>query len=132
MSFEFLAPDAAAIFEGVAPTLRSPIEWAHRDAGAELGELSGWSVVTGYGAARREATACRRTVGVADLAHLGKLELQGPVASVAAIVASHAGGAKLEARVATEVGPAMADADEDATHVEANEANSVLCHWTSA
>ena len=96
MSFEFLAPDAAAIFEGVAPTLRGPIEWAHRDAGAELGELSGWRVVTDYGAPRREATACRRTVGVADLSHLGKLELQGPVASVAAIVASQADGAKLE------------------------------------
>ena len=35
MSFEFLAPDAAPAFDGAEPALRSPIEWTHRDAGAQ-------------------------------------------------------------------------------------------------
>ncbi len=50
MSFEFLAPDAAQPFKGATPAMRSPIEWEHRDAGAQLGERAGWHVVSDYGA----------------------------------------------------------------------------------
>jgi glycine cleavage system aminomethyltransferase T len=95
MSFEFLAPDAATIAEGRRPEPRSPIEWAHRDAGARVRTRAGWRVVAGYGAARAEAAACNSSVGVADLSFLGKLELQGKPASVAALVAGLAGGAAL-------------------------------------
>jgi len=75
MSFEFLAPDAARAQDGEAPVARSPIEWVHRGAGARLAERAGWRVVAGYGAA--DGAACRDAVGVADLSHIGKLELQG-------------------------------------------------------
>ena len=55
MSFEFLAPDEVGPGAGGAPPpQRSPIEWAHLDAGARLGERAGWQVVIDYGAAERE------------------------------------------------------------------------------
>jgi glycine cleavage system aminomethyltransferase T len=94
MSFEFLAPDSATPFNGARPELRSPIESVHRERGAEFATRAGWRVVAGYG--DREAAACRGAVGVADLSFLGKLELQGAPADVAAIVAGLAGGAALE------------------------------------
>ncbi len=105
MSVEFLAPDAAEPFNGVMPALRSPIEWVHRDAGARLAERSGWRLVADYGDAAREVAACERSVGVADLSHLGKLELQGAAEVVSSIVASVAGGASLAlGRAATHEG----------------------------
>ena len=96
MTLEFLAPDSATPFNGARPELRSPIEWVHRERGAELADRGGWRVVTGYGATSRESAACRGAVGVADLSFIGKLELQGTPPDVAAIVASLAGGAVLE------------------------------------
>ena len=93
MTFEFLAPDAAEPFGGTAPALRSPIEWTHRDAAAELVERAGWRSVADYGDPDAEAAACERSVGVADLSHLGKLELQGPPAVISSIVAGLAGEA---------------------------------------
>lgn len=93
-TLEFLAADAASGEAG--PLARSPIEWAHRDAGAEFNERVGWRVVAGYGAAGKEAAACRTAVGVADRSCLGKLELQGNPATVASIVATLADGAALE------------------------------------
>lgn len=96
MTLEFLAPDAAEPFDGAAPATRSPIEWVHRDAGAELSERAGWRVVARYGDAVVEATACARAVGVADFSHLGKLELQAAPEAAARIVAGVAGGAALE------------------------------------
>ena len=58
-------------------------------------DRAGWRAVAGYGANGAEAAACRRSVGVADLSFLGKLELQGEPDDVAAIVAELAGGARL-------------------------------------
>ena len=95
MSFEFLAPDRPE-HDGLEATARSPIEWAHLEAGAQLGGLAGWNVVFDYGAPEREAAAIRDAVGVADLCALGKLELQGDAESTASIVARLAGGARLE------------------------------------
>ncbi len=97
MSFEFLAPDQVGpAAGGPPPPQRSPIEWAHLDAGARLGERAGWQVVTDYGEAEREQSACRTTVGVADLSCLGKFELQADQATIASIVSALAGGATLE------------------------------------
>jgi heterotetrameric sarcosine oxidase gamma subunit len=93
MSFEFLAPDAAH-GDGEAPAARSPIEWVHRGAGARIAERAGWRVVTGYGAG--DAAACRDAVGIADLSHVGKLELQGEPERIAAIVSGLTGGGTLE------------------------------------
>ncbi len=97
MSLEFLAADAASAFDGEIPPARSPIEWVHRRAGARIATRAGWRTVAGYGTngADAESDACRRTVGVADLSFLGKLELQGDPDDVAAIVADLAGGARL-------------------------------------
>ena len=66
MSFEFLAPDAAQAPAATRPAQRSPIEWAHRDAGPAWASApaGGWSSTT---APAREAAACRDSVGVADL-----------------------------------------------------------------
>jgi aminomethyltransferase len=96
MSWEFLAPDAVEARDGATPTRRSPIDWAHREAGATIAERDGWSVVADYGSPDAELTACRESVGVADLSQLGKLELQGEAAALAGIVAGQAGGAALE------------------------------------
>jgi glycine cleavage system aminomethyltransferase T len=94
MSFEFLAPDAARSDGGKSPAARSPIEWVHRGAGARFAERAGWRVVAGYGAG--DAAACRDAVGVADLSHIGKLELQGEPQQVASIVSGLTGGGTLE------------------------------------
>ncbi len=95
MKLEFLAPDAAQPSAGDAPALRSPIEWSHREAGARTSVRLGWRSVADYGDPEREAAACERTVGVADLSCLGKLELQAAPEVAAKIVSSLAGGASL-------------------------------------
>lgn len=95
MRFEFLAADAAIALDGEIPVARSPIEWAHRRAGARFATRAGWRAVADYGANGAEADACRDAVGVADASFLGKLELQGDPEDVAAIVAELAGGARL-------------------------------------
>ena len=92
MSFEFLAPDAAEPVNGTRPALRSPIEWELREQGANFAERAGWRVVTDYGDPVRETAACTETVGVADVSHLGKLELQAEVGVASAIVAELTGG----------------------------------------
>ncbi len=96
MSFEFLAPDQAAPRNGARPPARSPIEWAHLEAGARIDELAGWRVVNDYGAIGPETAACRDSVGVADACYIGKLELQSDPETVVSIVARLAGGAALE------------------------------------
>jgi glycine cleavage system aminomethyltransferase T len=97
MSFEFLAPDQTGPAAGGAkPPQRSPIEWAHLDAGARLVERAGWQLVGDYGAADREQAACRTAVGVCDLSLLGKIELQADRDTTASIVSALAGGATLE------------------------------------
>src|SRR5262249_652754 len=95
MSFEFLAPDAAQPVDGRSPLLRSPIEWGLRDQGANFAERAGWRVVTDYGNQGAELGACRESVGVADLSHVGKLELQAGPEVVASIVAELTGGGAL-------------------------------------
>jgi aminomethyltransferase len=92
MSFEFLAPDAAQTINGTAPALRSPIEWALRQRGANFADRAGWRVVTDYGNPRPEQLACRESVGVADVSHLGKLELQAEAGVVSSIVSELTGG----------------------------------------
>jgi glycine cleavage system aminomethyltransferase T len=71
-SLAFLSVDAAADRGGVHPVAKSAIEWAQRDLGATFEERGGWSIPTSLpGEAAHLAT-----VGVADLSHLGKLEVR--------------------------------------------------------
>jgi len=95
MSFEFLAPDAAEPVNGTLPTLRSPIEWTLRDQGANFTERAGWRVATDYGNPSAELAACRDSAGVADLSHLGKLELQAEPGVTSSIIAEVTGGGAL-------------------------------------
>ncbi len=95
MRFEFLAPDAARPVNGKAPPLRSPIEWTHRREGAQFAERAGWRVVSGYGELAKETGACRNSVGVADLAFLGKIELQADPGVVSSTVPQLTGGGSL-------------------------------------
>jgi glycine cleavage system aminomethyltransferase T len=97
MSFEFLAPDAAEQVNGTLPLLRSPIEWTLRDQGANFTERAGWRVVTDYGNPSAELAACRDSAGVADLSHLGKLELQAEPGVTSSMVAELTGGGSLAA-----------------------------------
>src|SRR5262245_22002389 len=101
MRFEFLAPDAAAAADGARPPLRSSIEWVHRREGAEFAERAGWRVVSGYGQTESEAAACRESVAVADVSHLGKLEVQAEPAVISSIAPRLAGGARLAPGLAT-------------------------------
>ena len=95
MSFEFLAPDAAEPVNGTLPLLRSPIEWTLRDQGANFTERAGWRVATDYGNPSAELAACRDSAGVADLSHLGKLELQAEPGVTSSIIAELTGGGAL-------------------------------------
>jgi glycine cleavage system aminomethyltransferase T len=70
-ALSFLQPDAAG-----APPARSPIADA---SGARTELRDGWEVATSFGDPEAERRAVAETVGVADLSHLAKLELQGPL-----------------------------------------------------
>jgi heterotetrameric sarcosine oxidase gamma subunit len=104
VSLEFLEPDHAAPELGFEPVPASPLLPQARAAGARVETRDGWRVAVEYGSVEREREACRATVGVGDVSWLGKLELQGPAADVAAVAA--AGGAELEIGQATVAGEA--------------------------
>jgi glycine cleavage system aminomethyltransferase T len=92
LSFEFLEPDRAAPEMGFEPVPASVLVPQARRAGGEIDVRDGWRVAVSYGSAEREREACRATVGIGDVSSLGKLELQGEAADVAAAAA--AGGAE--------------------------------------
>ena len=61
----------------VATLHRTPLHAAHRAAGAKLVDFAGWEMPLHYGKAEAEHAAVRRSVGVADLAHRGRLNVTG-------------------------------------------------------
>ena len=70
---EFLSPDRAAAGNGFAPILKSSMERRQRDAGARFEERDGWLVPVSF----EGETDHLHRVGVADLSHLGKIEVRG-------------------------------------------------------
>jgi glycine cleavage system aminomethyltransferase T len=92
MSFEFLEPDRAAPEMGFEPVPASVLLPQARHAGGRVDVRDGWQVAVEFGSPEREREACRATVGIGDVSWLGKLELQGEPAAVAAVAA--AGGAE--------------------------------------
>jgi aminomethyltransferase len=58
--------------------LRSPLEPEHEALGAKLGPFSGWRMPIEYEGALAEHEAVRERVGLFDLTHLGKVEVEGP------------------------------------------------------
>jgi aminomethyltransferase len=57
---------------------RTPLEAQHLALGAKLGAFGGWTMPIEYEGALAEHRAVRERVGVFDLTHLGKVEVEGP------------------------------------------------------
>ncbi len=56
----------------------SPLEAAHLALGAKMGPFGGWSMPIEYAGALAEHRAVRERVGLFDLTHLGKVDVEGP------------------------------------------------------
>ncbi len=69
--------------EVTAALFRSPLHERHVASGAKFGAFSGWEMPLEYagGGVLREHTAVREAVGVFDVSHLGKAQIQGPGAA---------------------------------------------------
>jgi aminomethyltransferase len=57
---------------------RTPLEGEHVALGAKLGEFAGWSMPIEYAGVLAEHRAVREAVGMFDLTHLGKVDVEGP------------------------------------------------------
>jgi glycine cleavage system aminomethyltransferase T len=88
VSFEFLEPDRVAPELGFEALPASVLLPQAVSAGARIEVRDGWQVAVDYGSLDAEREACRATVGIADASSLGKLELQGRPADVAAVAAA--------------------------------------------
>jgi aminomethyltransferase len=56
---------------------RTPLEEEHRPLGAKLGEFAGWAMPIEYAGTLTEHRAVREAVGLFDLTHLGKVDVEG-------------------------------------------------------
>ena len=56
---------------------RTPLEDEHRALGAKLGEFAGWAMPIEYRGTLTEHRAVREAVGLFDLTHLGKVDVEG-------------------------------------------------------
>lgn len=72
-SLDFVSPDRARLDLGFAPVLRSSMERRQRDTGASFEERDGWLIPLSF----PEEAQRLANVGVADLSHLGKIEVRG-------------------------------------------------------
>lgn len=77
-SLAFLQADVAP----GGPPARSSMARDTAAAGARFEVRDGWSIAVDYGHPAVEVTACETTVGIADMSHLGVLELQGALETV--------------------------------------------------
>lgn len=68
----FMSPGAASDAGGFHPVARSPLDRRFREAGATFAERDGWAVPVSVPGEREHLAA----VGVADLSHLGKIEVR--------------------------------------------------------
>ena len=79
-SLAFLSADAPVGVPAVSPMAHDAVA-----AGARFETRDGWEVAIVYAGAEIEERALNDSVGFADVSHLGVLELQGELASVAGI-----------------------------------------------
>jgi aminomethyltransferase len=56
---------------------RTPLEDEHRALGAKLGEFAGWAMPIEFEGVLAEHRAVREAVGMFDLTHLGKIDVEG-------------------------------------------------------
>jgi aminomethyltransferase len=71
------AYDAGAMDDDVE-LKHTPLEAEHLALGAKLGAFGGWDMPIEYEGALAEHRAVRERVGLFDLTHLGKVEIEGP------------------------------------------------------
>jgi len=64
--------------DDLAELKHSPLEAEHDALGAKLAPFGGWNMPIEYEGALAEHRAVRERVGLFDLTHLGKVELEGP------------------------------------------------------
>ncbi|HYH27158.1 MAG TPA: glycine cleavage system aminomethyltransferase GcvT [Actinomycetota bacterium] len=57
--------------------VRTPLEKEHEALGAKMGEFAGWSMPIEYAGTLTEHRAVREAVGIFDLTHLGKVDVEG-------------------------------------------------------
>jgi glycine cleavage system aminomethyltransferase T len=74
-SLAFLSPGPGAV-------AKSPMEPGAVAAGATFEARDGWKVATAFTDPRTERALCASSVGLADVSHLGKIEVQGDVAAI--------------------------------------------------
>jgi glycine cleavage system aminomethyltransferase T len=67
-----------------ASPVRSPLHAQALLAGARFVVRDGWEVAASFGPVAAEIAACRAGAGIADLSHVGKLELEAPPELLAA------------------------------------------------
>jgi aminomethyltransferase len=67
-----------AVMDAPLELRHSPLEAVHAALGAKLGPFGGWNMPIEYEGAIAEHRAVRERVGLFDLTHLGKVELEGP------------------------------------------------------
>ena len=56
---------------------RTPLEKEHVGLGAKMGEFGGWAMPIEYAGTLTEHRAVREAVGMFDLTHLGKVDVEG-------------------------------------------------------
>ena len=56
---------------------RTPLEAAHRAAGAKMGAFAGWLMPIEYAGTLAEHAAVRENAGLFDVTHLGKIAVEG-------------------------------------------------------
>jgi aminomethyltransferase len=57
---------------------RTPLEEEHVALGAKMGEFGGWAMPIEYAGVLTEHRSVREAVGMFDLTHLGKIDVEGP------------------------------------------------------
>jgi heterotetrameric sarcosine oxidase gamma subunit len=83
VNLDFLAPASSTA------VARSPMEASAADEGARFEVRSGWNVAVDYGSdPEAERRTAERVAGWADVSHVSKLELQGPVEALAELAGS--------------------------------------------
>ena len=66
--------------ETAEPPRKTPLHGAHLDAGARMVPFTGWEMPLQYDGIREEHVAVRTHVGMFDVSHMGRIEVEGPAA----------------------------------------------------
>ena len=66
--------------ETAEPPRKTPLHGAHLDAGAKMVPFTGWEMPLQYDGIREEHVAVRTHVGMFDVSHMGRIEVEGPAA----------------------------------------------------